>query len=351
VGANVNDGRKLDHATLEAIRLRTVRQLEAGSTTVAKAAAALGMSRQAVNQWWRAFKVGGEQALRARPAPGARPKLSAQQQWELGALLHKQPQQLDLDFGLWTRERVRELIRARFGVKLHVTAVGRLLRRLGMSPQRPLWRAWQQNPQAVARWKEQEFPAIRAQARREGARIWFADEASVRTDSHAGTTWAPVGRTPVVRTTGSKASVGMISAVNARGELKFQILDTRLNADTFIGFLELLLAEVDRPIFLVLDNYSVHRSHKVRDFAAAKPERLRLFFLPAYSPELNPDEWVWKNVKRDRIAPEPHTGTGRKARGPLEAKAIAALEWLVARPNLVRTFFRDPHLAYIHAAA
>lgn len=343
------DGRKVDHESMEVIRIRTVRQLENGETTAPKVAAALGMTRQAVNRWRRAYREGGEQALLARPAPGRKPKLTPEQQWRIGQLVARQPGQLELDFGLWTRDRVRELIQRLFGVKMNRTSVGRLLKRLGMSPQRPKWRAYQQDAEAATRWRTVEFPALQKRALKQGAAIWYGDEASTRTDSHSGTTWAPVGQTPVVRTTGSRASAGMISAINTAGDLVYQILNGRLNAEAFNAFLTHLLDQTDTDIFLVLDNYSVHHSKAVRAFADAQ-DRLTLCYLPTYSPELNPDEWVWKNVKHDQVARQIHTGAGRKAKAPLEDKARAALEWLKARPHLVRSFFGDPDLAYIHAA-
>jgi transposase len=196
---------------------------------------------------------------------------------------------------------VRELIDREFGVRLSEVSVGRLLRKLGLSPQRPLYRAYQQNPEAVARWKAEEYPAIREQAAQVGATIYFADEAGVRSDYHAGTTWAPVGRTPVVASTGDRFGVNLISAVTAKGALRFAAYDGSLNGPVFIDFCQRLLHDTAGPVFLVLDGHPVHRSKAVRQFADATGGRLRLFFLPGYSPELNPDEWVWKNIKHDRV--------------------------------------------------
>jgi transposase len=338
-----NDGRQLDHGTLEALRIRTVRQVEAGEVSVPEAARALGMSKTAVYNWMTAYRRGGLDALKARPVPGAKPKLTVYEQRTLFRLIaSKDPRQLEFDFALWTRQRVRELIRREFGVKMHVTAVGRLLRRLGLTPQRPLWRAWQQNPEAVERWKQQEYPAIRAEARKAGAEVWFADEAGIRSDFHAGTTWAPAGQTPVVKTTGRRASVNMISAVTGKGALRFMVVEGGVNATVFLAFAQRLVADTDRTVFLVMDNHSIHRSKKLREFAEQSDGRLRLFYLPPYSPELNPDEWVWKNVKHDRI------GTaGLEDHNDLKRMALSALRRLQKLPALVRGFFNAPDLAYI----
>jgi len=160
--------------------------------------------------------------LRAQPVPGRPPKLGGPQLSRLYALIAGQdPRQMQFEFALWTREMVRELIRREFGVALSVVSVGRLLRKLGMSPQRPLHRAYQQDPEAVDRWKREEYPAIQAEAEAAGATVYFADEAGIRSDYHAGTTWSPVGQTPEVKNTGARYSVNMISVVSAKGALRF----------------------------------------------------------------------------------------------------------------------------------
>jgi transposase len=199
-----NDGRKLDHTTLEQLRIRAVQQIQAGAHPEA-IAEALGLARSTVFAWVAKYRDGGLDALRARPVPGRPPKLSDAQLQRLYTLIvGTDPRQLGFRFALWTRAMVAELIGRQFGVRLSVARVGRLLRTLGLSPQRPLYRALEQDPQAVARWRQQEYPAIRAEARRVGATICFVDEAGVRSDYHAGTTWAPVGQTPVVQSTGER---------------------------------------------------------------------------------------------------------------------------------------------------
>jgi transposase len=339
-----DDGRKLDHKTLEQLRIRAVRQIEQGAHP-ADIAAALGLTRAAVYGWLAKYREGGLDALRAKPVPGRPPKLTGAQLQRLYLLVvGNDPRQLRFAFALWTRAMVRDLIRREFGVRLSEVSVGRLLRKLGLSPQRPLYRAYQQNPEAVARWKAQEYPQIRAQAAEVGATIYFADEAGVRSDYHAGTTWAPVGRTPVVATTGERFGINLISAVTAKGALRFAAYDGNLNGGVFIDFCRRLLHDAPGPVFLILDGHPVHRSNAVKQFAAATGGRLRLFFLPGYSPELNPDEWVWKNVKHDRIG-----RAGVSSLGDLKAKALAALHRLQKLPHLVQSFFRDPSLCYITA--
>ena len=339
-----DDGRKLDHTTLEQLRIRAVRQIEQGAHPD-DIAQALGMTRAAVYSWLAKYREGGLEALKAKPVPGRPPKLTGTQLARLYTLVvGNDPRQLRFAFALWTRAMVRELIGREFGVRLSEPSVGRLLRKLGLSPQRPLYRAYQQNPEAVARWKAQEYPQIRAQAAKVGATIYFADEAGVRSDDHAGTTWAPVGRTPVVAATGERFAVNLVSAVTAKGKLRFAAYDGNLNAPTFIDFCRRLLNDAAGPVFLVLDGHPVHRSNAVKQFAAASGGRLRLCFLPGYAPELNPDEWVWKHVKHDRIG-----RVGVSSPDDLKAKALAALHRLQKLPHIMQGFFRDQNLRYITA--
>jgi transposase len=339
-----DDGRKLDHKTLEQLRIRAVRQIEQGAHPE-EIAAALGMTRAAVYAWLAKYREGGLEALKAKPVPGRPPKLSgAQLQRVYTLVVGGDPRQLRFAFALWTRAMVRELIGRELGVRLSEVSVGRLLRKLGLSPQRPLYRAYQQNPAAVARWKAEEDPTIRAQAAEVGATIYFADEAGGRSDYHAGTTWAPVGKTPVVATTGDRFGVNLISAVTAKGALRFAAYDGNLNGSVFIDFCRRLLHDAPGPVLLILDGHPVHRSNAVKRFAASTNGRLRLCFLPGYSPELNPDEWVWKHVKHDRIG-----RAGVNGPDDLKAKALAALHRLQKLPHLVQSFFHDPNLRYITA--
>jgi transposase len=238
---------------------------------------------------------------------------------------------------------VRELIGREFAVRLSEVSVGRLLPKLGLSPQRPLYRADQQNPEAVARWNAETYPAICAEAARVGATVYLVDEAGVRSDDHAGTTWAPVGQTPVAAT-GDRFAVNLISAVTAKASCGSPPPTASLNGPVFIDFCHRLLHDTPGLVLLVLDGHLVHRSKAVKQFAASTKGRLRLFFLPGYGPELNPDEWVWKHVKHDRIGRAGVTGPK-----DLKAKALAALHRLQKLPEVVRSFFRDPNLRYITA--
>jgi transposase len=205
-------------------------------------------------------------------------------------------------------------------------------------------RAYEQDPERVRAWKEEVYPAIQAEANAAGARIFFGDEAAVRTDHHAGTTWAPVGQTPAVLGTGNRQSINMISAVSARGKLHFSVIEGNTNAENFIEYLKKLLHDIPGKIFLIVDGHSAHTAKVTRQFVADNKDRLKLFFLPPYSPELNPDEWVWKNIKHDRVG-----RMAARTKDELQKGIERAVARLQSAAEIVKGFFADPDLAYITA--
>jgi len=335
------DGRKLDHKTREAIRKRAVQRIKAGESpeVVIKA---LGYHRSAVYQWLKLFDEGGIEALTFKKIPGAKPKLTpAQKKKVFDIVTMKNPEQLKFPFALWTLGMVRQLIIDQFAVTLSEVSVGRLLKALGLTPQKPLRRAWQQNPVRVNKWLSEEYPAIQKEAKKVGATIYFGDEAGIRSDYHSGTTWAVKGQTPVIRTTGSRFSLNMVSAVSAKGSMRFMTIKGRLTTDRFIEFLERLLKNQEKPVFLIVDGHPVHRSNRVQLFVTATEGKLRLFLLPPYSPELNPDEQVWSHLKHHRL--------GKmiiKTKEEMETKIKSALRSIQRTTSLVMSFFRHKECCY-----
>ena len=335
------DGRKLDHKTLEAIRIRAVQQVQTGESPE-MVIRALGMSRSRIYEWLAWYRSGGWGALRSKPLAGRPCKLSGSQlAWLYQTVTQKNPLQYRFPFALWTREMIRILLRERFGVKLSLTSIGRLLRQLGLSCQRPLWRASEQDPAQVRRWREEEYPRIRAWAGEVGAEIYFGDEAGVRSDYHAGTTWGIRGQTPVVERSAARYRVNMISAVTPQGHLRFMAFANKLNAARFVEFLKRLLHGAKAPIFLILDRHPVHRSREVQRFVRDTEGRLRLFWLPPYSPELNPDEQVWNHVKPKGLGRAAFSATDE-----MKAMVLSLLHGLQKTPALIRSFFQLPHTAY-----
>ena len=335
------DARKLSHKTLEEIRIRAVKQVQSGESPEV-VIAALGLSRTCIYSWLAAYRSGGWDALKAKNISG-RPKLISPKQmaWIYKAVTGGNPRQYCFEFALWTRGLVAELIKKKFGIKLSLTSVGRLLSQLGLTCQKPLFKAFQQNKEAVEYWLEREFPRIKKMAAKIGAKIFFGDEAGIRSDFHAGTTWAPKGKTPVIETTGQRFSVNMISAVNSKGEMRFMVSDTGINGVVFIEFLKRLISDIKEPVFLIVDGHPTHRSKKVKEFVESTKGKLGLFYLPGYSPELNPDEFVWNELKSHII--------GRKvvtSKSELKSKAIGGLRSIQRRPEKVKSYFQAKHTSY-----
>ena len=335
------DARKLDHKTLTELRKRAIASVHQGQNPDA-VARALGVNLRTIFRWLALYRSGGWGKLDARKRGGRPPKLDAQAlKWIYDTVLGQSPLQLKFPFALWTAAMVRDLIAKHLGVRLSHSSVCRLLNQMGLSAQRPLWRAYQQDPEAVRRWKEEDYPKLRSRARRLGAQIFFGDEAGVRSDFHSGTTWGRRGHTPIVSSTGARFRVNMISAISAQGQLRFMLTEGRVTASVFLEFLKRLMVNVSAPIFLVVDGHSTHKAKSVRRFVEAQGGRLELHYLPAYSPELNPDELVWNNLKTHTL--------GRKviaSRQELRALVLSHLRRLQKLPGLIRSFFRAPTTRY-----
>jgi transposase len=318
-----------------------VREGEAAADVIAS----YGFNRTSIYRWLKAASQPGVgmKALRARKATGRPRSLTPAQERQVFRWVNgRDPRQYGLDFGLWTRAVVAELVQKKFGVELGLTAVGALLAKLGLTPQKPLQRAYQRDPQAIERWQRETFPAIARQARAQGAKIFFWDESGFRADMVHGKTWGVRGRTPIVQRPGQRQSVGAASAVDAQGAFWFCTYPGALNAELFVVLLRQFLRGRKTAVHLVLDGLPAHRKACVRDFVASTRGRLTLHFLPGYAPDLNPDELVWSHVKRTGAARRP-LQTGEKLRDKIEAQ----LATLKRMPSLLRSFFYAPSVAYV----
>ena len=335
------DGRTLSHDTSETIRHLAVRRVKEGEPP-SSVIASYGLCRTTIYKWLRAEKRGGAKALKARRHLGPAPALSASQKLQVRRWINgKDPRQYGFDFGLWTRQIVAALIEQRFGVRLGVTAVGRLLAQLDITPQKPLRRAYERDALAIKRWTTEVFPQLRARAKRTGAKIFFLDEAGVRSDQVLGRTWGLRGQTPEVPTSGRRQSVSAISAVNARGEFWYEIYTERLNGTGFIALLSRFMRRRAGKVFLVLDRHPAHIAKVVAHFVQRLKGRLEFHFLPGYAPELNPDEFVWNHLKRQGVSKTP-----LRRDESLRSRMHADLAAIKSRPALIRSFFNAPSVAY-----
>ena len=336
-------------AAQAALRNRAVQAVLDGMTQ-AEAARVFGVHRNAVNRWIRRYREGGWAGLaeqRRGRRPGEQPALSERQQQELIALVREgTPDRLGLAGFLWTRDAVAELLAQRYGVWLARTTVGGYLRGWGFSPQRPQHRALEQHPVAVARWLATEFPAICAQARREGGMVLWLDEMGVRSDAAAGRSWAPVGRTPVIKRTGKRFRVNMISAISNQGLLRFRLFTGSFTGAVFIDFLRRLLRDCQgRKVHLIVDGHPVHRAKLVSTWVGRHAERIELHFLPGYSPELNPVELLNHDVKAN--------AAGRRrprSAGELREELHGYLRRRQRQPQVLVRFFDHPTTRYAAAS-
>jgi transposase len=337
------DVRRLSISAQETIRIKAVAAVMGGMTQVA-AAKLFGVTRQAIGRWVRAFRRGGEAALKARKE--GRPKGSGKLQGRQAATIvklitDKEPRQLKLPFYLWTQDAVRGLIQRRFGIVLSRSQIARYLKAWGLTPQKPVRRAYEQDPLKVAQWLREEYPAIRGRARREKAEIYWGDEMGMRSDHQAGTTYAPRGKTPKTTATGRRFKCNMISAITNRGKLRFLLFKKDFTAAVLLRLLRGLLKDTRRKVFFILDRHPVHRSAAVKKWAQANCDRIELFFLPSYSPELNPDELVNQDVKTNAVGRKPpHTlpQMVRNVRRYLKQRA--------AEPEQVRRYFGHRDVRY-----
>lgn len=335
------DGRTLSHETSETIRRLAVRRVKEGERP-SSVIESYGLCRTTIYKWLRAARRGGEAALKARKHPGRKSTLTARQKLQVrGWINGKDPRQYGFDFGLWTRQIVAALIEQKFGVRLGVTAVGRLLAELDITPQKPLRRAYERDPAAIKRWRTEVFPRLRARAKRVGAKIFFLDEAGVRSDQVLGRTWGLRGKTPEVATSGRRQSVSAISALNARGAFWYEIYTERLNASRFLELLKHFMRGRKSPVFLVLDGHPAHIAKAVAQYVQSLKGRLELHFLPGYAPELNPDEFVWNHLKGQGVSKKP-----LRRDESLRRRVQTDLAAIQSNPALVRSFFHAPSVAY-----
>ena len=339
------DGRKISSKAMEEIRLRAVQRVQAGESPE-KVIEALGFARACIYNWLARYRAGGWHALRTGDRSGRPKKLSGSQiQWIYKTVRDKDPRQLKFAFALWTRAMISDAIKQKFGVKLSKTSVGRLLHQLGFSCQRPLYRAYQRDPELIEQWKEQVFPKIQKRAKKEGAVIYFQDESGVRSDFHSGTTWALKGQTPVVETTGARFGLNMMAAITPRGEMNFMIVQGSVNANRICEFLNRLMHAHDKKVFLIWDGHPTHRAKKVKRCIESFDGRLEIFVLPSYAPDLNPIEQLWNHTKSNGVGRQSISGPDQ-----LKKTVIAKLRSLQKLPGKIASFFYHPDCCYILGA-
>jgi transposase len=337
------DARTLEPSALHLLRRQVVQAVRGGMSQT-DAARTFRASLRAVSKWRRLDREGGLRALTLKRR-GRRPgegRLNAKRAGRIRSLIvGKMPDQLTLPFYLWTRAAVASLIAREYGIEVSLVTVGRYLRAWGLSPQKPVRRAYERNEAAIARWLKQEYPAIARQARRDKAAIYWGDEMGLRSDHVTGTSYAPVGHTPVIRATGQRFGCNMISAITNKGALAFMVFQGKFKAPVFVEFMKRLLKQIDGRIYLIVDGHPVHKSGAATRFAANHSSRLRLIRMPGYCPELNPDELLNQDVKTNGLGKSRPTN-----RTELMATVRSHLYRRQKQPQVITNLFREKHVRY-----
>jgi len=340
---SIQDARRLSPESQEDLRRRVVRAVAEQEMSQAEAVRTFGVSKTAVHNWIVKYRSQGERALKSKPR--GRPKRSRLEGWQAATTVKlisdRCPDQLKLPFALWTRDAVGELLAKRFGVCVSVWTVGRLLRKWGFTPQKPLRRAYERDPVAVQKWLDEEYPAIRRAANREKAEIHWGDEMGLRSDHQTGTSYGRKGHTPVIPGTGQRFRCNMISTITNRGRLAFMVFKKRFTADVMIGFVRRLIRHSPQKVCLIVDGHPVHRSGKVKRWLEKHCKHIRLFLLPGYSPELNPDELLNQDVKSNAL------GRQRPKDQHEMIDQVRSYLWSTQhQPEIVKRYFQEEHVAY-----
>jgi transposase len=338
------DARKLTTEAQQLLRDQVIR-LRKAAKTYKEISEITGLNLSTACQFYKAYEKGGRNAIkikkRGRPK-GSCKTLTTEQEYRLKkAITDKTPDQLKFPFALWTRRAVQQLIMQLFSINMPIRTVGEYLHRWGFTPQKPLRRAYEQNPKLVQKWLDEQYPAITEKAKKDNAEIHWGDETGLCSDSQHGRSFAPIGKTPVIRLNAKKNRINLISSITNQGKVRFMIYDSTMNSQVFIKFCQRLIKDADKKIFLILDNLRVHHSHIVKDWVQQHENEIELFFLPSYSPELNPDEYLNCDLKAGV-----HSSSPARSKSQLKGKALSHLRMLQKRPGRVAKYFNHPKIAY-----
>lgn len=335
------DGRTLSHEQSEYIRIQAVKAVRNKKQSPEDVIKTFGLHRANIYKWLKKYDKGGFAALSSSKSNGPSAYISVKQKQQLAKYLLKNPTQMRFEYALWTIPMVVELIAKKFNVLYSPEHVGRILKELGFSRQKPLERAYQQDPEKVADWLNKKYPAIKKEAKKEKRIIYFSDEAGFHATAQYGTTWSLKGKTPIIKTSGQRIKVNCISAISNRGKLRFMLYEKNFNSTVFIQFLKRLLHNAKNPVTLIVDGHSSHFTNKIKAFVAATKGKLKIYALPPYSPELNPDELVWNNAKQE-VAKRKHTKT-KKTFKKIVQEVISEIQ---KNTTKVKSFFCEKNVAY-----
>lgn len=338
------DGRSLSIPAREE-RRKTIVRMKKAQHSYKEIARATGASHFAICTVWKKYLANGAKALSEQHHGlkfGQSRRLNPDQERKIQrSIIDKCPDQLKMDFALWTRQAVRQLVMQEFQIDLPIRTMGEYLKRWGFTPQKPKKFAYERSDAKVKLWLDETYPAIAKRAKAEDADIYWGDETGVRASDVRGRGFSPQGQTPVVKATAKYENLSMVSAITNQGKVEWMIVDGSINCEKFIDFLKRLTIGASRKIFLILDNLRVHHSELVKEWVAANSKKIELFFLPSYSPDLNPDEHVNADLK---------FGVGSKATVRTKDKLHDLIDFhmttLFTEPERIMRYFQDPAISY-----
>ena len=304
--------------------------------------------QRTIFDWLSRYRSGGWDALKEGQRAGRKRKLSPEDmKWVYDAVTLGNPLNHQFQFCLWTLNIIREMLFRERGITLSKSSVSRLLGHLGLSPQRPIYKSYKQDPDKIEKYINETFPEIAKKATKLGAQIYFVDEASVRSDSHRGTTWGKTGETPVVKDSGGRFGLSVISGVTPRGDMRFSFIEGKMNSKRFIQFLKQLQGDAGKPIIVIVDNARYHHSKETQAFIKSQEDsekgQIIMAFLPPYSPEYNPDEQVWNHAKA-RLSKLPIA-----SKEAMKTALTGILRSIQKSKSLIKSFFRMKNTKYINA--
>ena len=306
---------------------------------------AYGLSEKVIFKWIKKAKDLGLDSLAPLPRSGRNRALTNNEEQEVRDwIIGNDPRQYGFDFGLWTRKIVANLIEHRLGVIMSVNSVGRLLHRQGLTPQKPLRRAYERDEEAVKKWEHDVYPKVVKHAKKVGAEIFWLDEATIRSDDPLQRTWGERGKTPVVKTSGQRQAINAISALSNTGGFWYHVFSGKFNAEKCIECLRSFKKGRKRPIILIVDGHPVHKSKRLTEYIESLEGKIQLVFLPPYAPDLNPDELVWNQMRNMGTSKKP-----LKKGESLKNRAIMDLEKIKRDKNLIKSFFQEATVSFAAA--
>ena len=338
------DTRKLNLKAQQQNRYLAIRLRKKGMSNIS-VAEAIGVNSYSVKRWWTIYLTKGYEGLTLKTRGvklGNNRKLNLKQTESLKkTLIEKTPDQVDLNFSLWTRNAIQILVKKMWGIVISIRTAGRYMKRLGFTPQKPIKRAYEQNPMTVSKWLDEDYPEIAKQAKEKNAEIHWLDETGLSSYSNYLRGYAPKGSTPIVRMKAKRLNINIISSISKLGKMRFMTYTAPFNTASLIKFTARLCNDTNKKLFIILDNLAVHHSKIFMNWIKNRRDQIKVFYLPSYSPELNPDERLNRDLKTHF-----HSGPLVKHKNELKNKVVSYLKSIQKMPKRIKNYFNSNFVKY-----